>query len=505
MSPSAIIKLVNSLSASEKRYFRLQSKMQGGDKEYLLLFSLIDENKDADLTRLKQEFRNQSPAGSWDNTCIYLGRMLTDALVRAKKDKDLFFDLLHEIQEAKILKERSLDEEAYKLIKKVQKKASRYQMHWIEYYCHRYELNHLSDNNFSGVTDDQLIKGQMKGKDVLKSLNHIHDHYSLYELLKYRLIHSGKVVSEEGKKKMNDLMLSEMVLIAGKSKSFTSQKLHLLFQSFFFTDIGDYRAALKSFYQLNELLEKNEDFLDNPPQDYLSALQGIIESLRALGNQSEVGYYLEKVRLLDQNIYPEYFRYLVKKTFHTQHIITLLDNKEYEESKNAIENIPLDVFSSYYMVDEEKQSELYFYCSIVYFKLGELKKSHLFIRDIMQQLKLPSQLLVSKAIRLLNLIIYFEKGESLHLEYEIRAYKRYFIQLKFLRTEKMIFKLLGSSTRTRRVLTTQQLKKFNEELEVIKKDPYEKQLLRYYNFAEWAVHLIQGGTKKTSDLKSTPL
>ena len=184
MSPSSIVKLVNSLSASEKRYFKLQSKMQGGDKEYLLLFSLIDENREADIHKLKQEFRNQSPGGSWDNTCIYLGRMLTDALVRAKKDKDIFFDLLHEIQEAKILKERSLDEEAYKLVKKIQKNASRFQMHWIEYYCHRYELNHLSDNNFTGISDDQLIRTQMKGKEVLKIHNHIHDHYSLYEILK---------------------------------------------------------------------------------------------------------------------------------------------------------------------------------------------------------------------------------------------------------------------------------------------------------------------------------
>jgi hypothetical protein len=505
MSPTAIVKLVNSLSASEKRYFKLQSKIQGGEKEYLLLFTLIDENKDADITRLKQEFKNYSPRGSWDNTCIYLGRMLTDALVRAKKDKDLFFDLLHEIQEAKILKERSLDEEAYKLVKKIQKKASRFQMHWIEYYCHRYELNHYSDNNFSSISDDQLITFQMKGKDVLKNLNHIHDHYSLYELLKYRLIHSGKIVSEEGKKKMNDLMLSEMVLIAGKSKSFTSQKLHLLFQSFFFTNIGDYRAALKSFYQLNELLEKNEVFLDNPPQDYLSALQGIIDSLRALGNQSEVGYYLEKVRHLDQKIYPEYFRYLVKKTFYAQHIITLLDNGAFEGAKNIIENIPSDVFRSYYMVDEEKQAELYFYCSVAYFKLGELKKSHLFIRDIMQQLKLPSQLLVSKAIRLLNLIIYYEKGESLHLEYEIRAYRRYFIQSKLLRTEKMVFKWLRApAVKNRRSLTSHQLKINNEELEAIRKDRYEEQLLRYFNFTEWAENIIEGKPPKKRVLKTTP-
>ena len=471
--------------------------MQNGSKEYLVLFELIDELKEPDIKKLKQQFGKHSPKGSWENTCNYLGTLLIDSLVRAKKEKDVFFDLLHQLQEIKILSERSLEEEAFKLIRKVQKKASQYQLHWIEYYCHRYELNYYSDNNFPEVSDDQLIKLQMKGKDVLKSLNHIHDHYSLYELLKHRLIHAGKIVSEEGKKKLNDLMLSEMVLVAGKSKSFTSQKLHLLFQSFFFTDIGDYRSALKSFYQLNELLEKNEAFLDNPPMDYLSALTGIIDSLRMLGNQSEVIFYLEKINKLDQNFYPEYFRYLVRKTYHAQQLLTMLHAGSVREAKEFIELIPADVFDDYSLVDEEKQSELYFYCSLVYFHLRDWKKAHLYIREVMTQLKLPEQLLVSKAIRLLNIIVYFEKGEFLHLEYEIRSYKRYFVQSRLLKVEKLMFRILTASLSNKRLLYMgPEYKKIVSELDNIMQNSFEKQLLKYFDFAAWARSVIEKSSRK---------
>jgi hypothetical protein len=492
MSPSSLIKLIGSLSGPEKRFFKLQSKMQNGSKEYLLLFDLIERSKIPDVNQLSEEFKKLSPGGSWNNTRIYLGNMLLDCLVRAKTEKDVFFDLLQEIQQIRILKERSLDQEAFKKAKKVQRKAASFQLHWIEYYCYRYELNYYSDNNFSEINDEELVRLQMKGKEVLRGLNHIHDHYSLYELLKYRLIHVGKVVSDEGKKKLNDLMLSEMVLVAGKSKSFSSQKLHLLFQSFFFTDIGDYKAALKSFYQLNDLLEKNEAFLDNPPLDYFSALNGIIDSLYVMGNNTEVPYYLEKIKNLDQPSYPEYFRYLVRKTVYSQQLVRLLHDNDPEAAIHLVNTIPSDVFDSYAMVDEEKQSELYFYCSLVYFQQKNWRKAHWFLSEIMNRVKLPDQLLISKAIRLLNIIIYYEKGELPHLEYEIRSYKRYFVTAKLQKTEKLIFRIITSSAPNKRLqLMANEKKKILSELDGITNDKYERQLLKYFDFTGWITQIIQ--------------
>src|SRR4051812_33191504 len=99
MTPSSLVKLVRSLSGSEKRYFKLQSKMQRGNKAYLRLFNLIDTSPKPDIQTLKQAFKKRSPAGSWENTCIYLGNILIDCLVKAKREKDVFFDLMHQLQE----------------------------------------------------------------------------------------------------------------------------------------------------------------------------------------------------------------------------------------------------------------------------------------------------------------------------------------------------------------------------------------------------------------------
>lgn len=488
MSPSALVKLIRSLSSSEKRNFKLQSKKQSGSKEYLLLFQLIDSFKNPDIKELKQEYKKRSPGGSWENTCAYLGSSLVDCLVRAKKEKDVFFSLLYQLQEIRILKERSLDEEAFRQSKKVGRIAAQHQLYWIEYICYRDELQHYSDSNFAGVTDQKLVTLQMKGKDILKSLSHIHDHYSLYELLHYRLIHTGKVVSEEGRKKLNDLMLSEMVLVASKSKSFISQKLHLLFQSFFFTVVGDYHSALKSFYHLNALLEKNQAFLDNPPLDYLSALTGIIESLYMLeaAGGGDAVYYLEKIRNLDQPAYPEYFRYLVRKTAGSREIQILLRAGKPEEARQVADAIPPAVFDNYPLVDEEKQCELYFFCSLTFFQLRDWRRAHLYLREIMNRIRLPEQLVISRAIRLLNIVIYYEKRDLLHLEYEIRSYKRYFGQSKGMKIEKLVFRIIEANATNRRLVSLPAgQRKILADLDAIAADKYEQQLLRYFDVVSW--------------------
>jgi hypothetical protein len=52
MTLTSLIKLVNSLFRSEKRYFKMHSQVQAGNKEYLVLFDLLEKNKNLNLKNL---------------------------------------------------------------------------------------------------------------------------------------------------------------------------------------------------------------------------------------------------------------------------------------------------------------------------------------------------------------------------------------------------------------------------------------------------------------------
>lgn len=493
MTLLTLTKLVHSLSGAEKRYFKLLTRKQAGSKDYLALFDIIDKAPTSDIAIIKDKFKKIHSKSSLNNTARYLVKLLTDSLIQSKVEKDNFFHLLQEIMRVKVLQERSLHEEGYLLLKKVRKSANASQQHLAEYLTLREELDYLSDSSFQGITDKTLIETQMKAKDILKMLNHIHDHHSLFELLKYRLIHSGKISSDEERKRLNDLMLSEMILVAGKSKnSFAAQKLHLLFQSFFFTDVGDYQSALKTFHPLNRLFEQNLKLLNKPPLDYLSTLNGILDSLHTLKKYNEIGYYIERLKQLDQPAYPEYFRYQVRKTAIVYQLAILIGEGRLTEALELIKNTEASILKMYPMINEEKQWELHFFYSLSYFSRKDWKKADNYISQVIQLHKVQPQLLICKAIRLLNIIIYYEKGDTDYLEYEIRSYKRFFRKNHpLLKSETLLFKfiLLWPDPRKKKIPQAF-YNSISKEIQSLKTDKYEKQLLKYFDYTKWIMEKL---------------
>jgi len=487
MSQTAAIRLVKSLSGPEKRSFKLYARRVSGSRDYLDLFNIIDACDDPRTTIISEAFAKKHAPSSLNSAARYLVKVLTDCLIQQKTEKDPVFQLLQGVMRVRVLQERSLAEEGYRELKKVRSKAHGLQQHFIEYITYRSELNLLSDANFPGIDDRQLVEAQMKAKSLLRNMNHIQDHHSLFELLKYRLVHAGRISSEEDKKKLNDLMLSEMGLVSGKSdNSFAAQKLHLLFQSFFFTDIGDYRSAHKTFASLSRLFEQHMELLDNPPLDYLSTLNGILDSLHMLEHYEQLDLYIDKLMQIDKPDYPEYFRYQVRKTAVVYRLVLLLSRKACKEALAYIKTLEDDLLPAYHMVNEEKQWELYFYSSLSYFGLKDWKKAHQLTGEVMRKHHSHAQWLVCKATRLLNIIIYYEKGDTDYLEYEIRSYKRSFGRQQLLKSELLLFRFIKICPDVRRKKIPElQYKKMMQEFGTLQNDRYEKQLLKYFDLIGW--------------------
>ena len=488
MSQMAVIQLIKSLSKVEKRNFKLSAKKQAGNKDYLALFDIIDQSSLIDAELIKGKFKRLHPESSLDNTSRYLLKILTDCLVQSKIKEDNLFQLVHGYLRVNILHERSLQEEAHKELKKLQPIAASSQNHFMQYLMYRLELNYISDLNFFGLSEKTLIEIQMKNRDLLKGLQNVNEHYSLYELLKYRLVHSGKTLSEEGKKQLNDLLVSELGLITGRLKNnLEAQKQHLLFQSFFLINIGDYASALKTFSELNRLFENNSSIWGHPPLDYLSSLDGILDSLRTVGYFKEMSFYLNKMEQLDKPQYPEYFRFIVKKNIIIYELAILIGTEMFTDAIEYIQKIDASLLSSQNMVDYEKHCELLFCIGLIYYRVKDFKKAHKYMNEIVLIGKLNYQSVIYKAARLLGIIMHYETNNNVYLDYEIRSYKRTFQNKgKLLKTEKIIFKIvkLHSNLNTlsrNKVL----LNKIAPDIINIGKDKFEMQLLKYFNFINW--------------------
>ena len=104
MTLQDIIRLVKSLSASEKRHLKISSRKQSGTKDYLKLYTIIEGNE-GDAKLIRSLFAKEHPATSLSNTTQYLGKIIIECLVESKTEKDNFFQLMQEIMQVKVLQE----------------------------------------------------------------------------------------------------------------------------------------------------------------------------------------------------------------------------------------------------------------------------------------------------------------------------------------------------------------------------------------------------------------
>ncbi|SFC72561.1 hypothetical protein SAMN05421747_12144 [Parapedobacter composti] len=483
-------KLINSLSGPEKKTFKLHCAKLQGPKDYLTLFDLATEQASGDNQPLKQRFKERYPTKSFENTSNYLYKVLTDVLVQIRIEQDTWYQQHQSLMKARLCFERSIPDRARKELQKAFKLASGNQNHAMAYQAARMELTALTDMGFPGVTEQQLVDKQMKAKHLLQLLRQLHEHFALYELLSHRLTKGAFNVDGKQDKWVNDLVLSELSLTTrGSRHQFEPQKLHLLFQSFFFIHTGDYRSALRIFNDLNRLIETNESMWDYPPYDYLSALDGILDSLRSIGYYQEMVLFIDKVAMLAKRAYPDHFKSLAVLTFQVYKLNMHLGLGSYDTAVQWItanngERHQLSIMNSH-----EKQLEYAYFEGLTYFVTKQWHKANRCLRRLLTNDRQDARFPVYRAGRLLYVLLRYEQDEMAYLEYEIRSYKRAFGKLgKAYKVEKLIFNTISMDPKRRgNAWKASTRKKIAAQVHDIRKEKKELQLLKFFRYDNWVL------------------
>jgi hypothetical protein len=489
MTKNELIRLIKSLSGSEKRNFKLYTKKQAGPKDYLDLFDIVNQTLlNGDGQSIEAQFKEKHPKKSFENTAHYLLKVTIDSLVHTRKEKDKWFQQYHSLMRSKVLFERSLSREGYKEIMKAQELSVALQDSLTYYHTCRLELNYWSDRSFAEKTEQDIVQMQMKAKSTLRLLHKIQEQSSLFDILRYRGIYAGKSLSSEDNVKLNDLLISELSLITrGTQQSFESQKLNLLFQSFYFINISDYKSSLKPFYDLNNLFENNESVWNFPPYDYLSTLEGILDSLRTIMYYDEMEYFINKVEILTEKKYPENFQIIARQTVYIYKLIVLINRAELHQAKHLADAIPPELLTEAILVDYEKLTELLFYIGIITYLAGDLKKANNYFSFITTIGKVNHSISVYKPSRLMHILIHYELDNMSYLDYEIRSYKRTFKKRgKALGIERLILLVIKFDPKRKGKLKNKLFwMKLAKVREGITHSKYEKQILKYFDFLNW--------------------
>ncbi|WP_287622517.1 hypothetical protein, partial [Parabacteroides sp.] len=418
-----LLMLVNTLTKAEKRYFHLCSNLQNGDKVYLTLFNLIDANTSPE--QLYTRFCQIQDGKSFETAVKHLYRVLLECLVRLREKQDVQTRIFNYISKAGVLFEREIFDEAFIELDKAKKLAITYENDSLLLLIRRTELKYLSALDFKTISEKQLVNKQMKINEVLKYARTLNQHTQLYDILKHRLINKGYIRSDKQKEDLNDLVLSELHLIANNSyQGFEAQKLHLLFQATYYLNSGNYKSAIRYYQELINLFNDNQHLILNPPIYYLSAIQGILDSLCIAGLYHETPFFLSKLEELTQNEYSTEFILHLKTLIYIYKSNSLLQAGNFEQALELRDKQENELLKKVTSLGLESQLRLYLSFAV----LGMYTKDYVQARKYMKKIFSLGKLFCAfpsyKTARLVNLLLQAELGNYDFFENEIISIKR---------------------------------------------------------------------------------
>ncbi len=479
---SSLIFLIHSMSKSEKRIFRAGRKAA----DYVVLFDMICKEAIVSSQELKQSYEKRFGTASFNVAVTYLYETLLDVLLALRKDQDSDYRLFDKIMKARVLFEKGLYDDALELLNKIKQEAERYENQIVLMYASRMELEYLLFLNMPDISEAELVKKHARISETLKKNRIIYEHSSLYELLMHRIIYKGNARSRAEKEYMNDLVLAEMSLSASSKNSLEACKLHQMFQSRYLMIIGDSKSAFRSFRELNDLFENNPQFWTNPPFYYVSVLQGILDNLRSTHNYDKMPYFIERLRKIDSS--SARFKIHVATLVFLYELFILLDTGDFAAAKQHLDLHQNSILMKKEQMDLFRRAEISLYTTLTYIGLGNWKQARKALNyEIIDDKKIFT-FSTYRIIRLVSLIIYYELHETEYLHTKIRLMKRQVLKVrKMYRIELLLLDFLSNdkwqlaSSDKRRKMQ----QKLKAELENIRNDVFESQLLRYFDFTAW--------------------
>lgn len=481
-----LTQLINSMTKAEKRYFKLLSNLQKGKKEYLYIYDKLENCESLEKTNkaLLRKFGKKR----LDASLRYLYDQVLNCLVFLEQKVNIQSEIFYLIEQASLLYKRRFVKDALGKLSKAKQLAQNFEQDTLLLLIRRTEIIYIMENDFMDLSEKELVSKHTKLNECLKFTRSTNMHISLFSTLNYRLYNLEHVRSNKQKETMNDLVLSELNLMSSNYyHGFESIKLHLLFQASYYLHTGSYKSAIRYYTELLSLFDEYDHLKRNPPIYYLSTIEGIINSLLTTGIYNEIPLFIQKLKELDKEQYPEDFLLKVRWVSFISQAEQYLHTGSFQNALQLCIDFEDNVFKKLKSLNLEDQLKLHLSIAIIYLCNEDMKKARKHIKKIMQEGKLFKMFSLYRIARLLSLIINVELNDYELLENEIRSIKRAIRdQDQAYMTEKLILKFvllypIPIYKKTRSMIW----RKLEKEIIKIHENKYEKQIIKVFNFPCW--------------------
>ncbi|MEO6694954.1 MAG: hypothetical protein ABIY50_10130 [Ignavibacteria bacterium] len=485
MTPSSeLFELIKSLSASEKRHFKLNADLQKGNKNYIRLFKIIDAQKSYDEKQIKTKFRNENFVKNLTFTKNYLYKLIFKSLISLYNQKSLDARLNNILSRCRLMYDKALYSQYFKTLQYGKGLAVKYErfsilLEFLEMERQLSKKEDITRKNINDVYDEEL--------NVLEKIR-INNKYkrSISGLFRIYRLH-GIIRNSSAAEQINNILRSEEFSIEKKFLSVTAKEKYFFAMNIASELKGNSREAYnfnkKRFEHIFKNKEVFQQFLfDNYKDSYIALIHSAVQDLRfAVAKRM-----FEKFNKTFNSV-----GVFNTDTAATYYIITLSHAVSSENKK--IKTFLPDSIEKFLVKNKGKvtinqYNYLYYLLAKYFFIIGEFDEALRIINFLFAVKTLKFTIHLEPYARMLNALVHYELGNKKLLNYLIPS------TVKYLKSKSKLYKtenaVLSSLKKLNNFKTEEDLLKIfsllKKNLLVFKKDIYEKNAFVYFDFLKWA-------------------
>lgn len=496
MKPTTeLFDLVKSMTKSEKRFFKLSSTLQSGEKNYIRIFDVIDEQDEYDEQKVKDKFKGETFIQHFPSEKNHLYKLILKSLRNFHSENSINSILRQEIKNIEILYKKALYRECAKFVSRAKKMALEHEKFYYLFDLINWEKQLLEEEYETGDFDkdlDQLISEETQ---CIEKLRNLAEYHMIYSRANFVIRKGGFARTENERKIVREI--SNYHLIKGKNTALSARAASICYyiKGVCAAFDRDYEEALVNFEKVKDIINRNEKLRPDLASRYVRMLNLTLNCYIESKRFNEANAIIQELNRIkdDEGFDSTNIQLRIFTTTVTAQLQICNKTGDYQRGISLVPEIikMLDKLSS--KINKEQVVEFYYNLSGIYFIAGEYKEALYWLNKVLNDNEKNLRRDIYNFSRIFNLVIHYELGNYDLLEYVIKSTTRYLNKdEKEYNAEMILIKHLRKLIKTTNDKLKQEgYKNMKQDLEEIFENKGEDLLLNYFDILTWVESKIQ--------------
>lgn len=495
----ALFDLIQSMTKSEKRYFKLMSSRHsiGGENNYVRIFDYLDKLEVYDEKALFANFKGEAFLKRFSITKKRLYDHILNALDAFHASSSMEAQIHKMLHASDILYNRSLYDQSRRLLRSAEKLALKHEKPALVIEIGNKQKRIWETTGYSGVSEAKMTSFAKQESEQIETL---HFYAKLWQVKSRLFSHLSKKGIARSKEDVAQytVICQEILMHPVPEESYPTEARYLYFHvmSAYHYAISNLVESLAALHKNLELIEKAESATTIEVNKQVSVLTNAIYISDKLGNYKSSIAYLNQLKSVASQV--EANEDLEIKLFSSINSIELSVNLRKGEFHKAIQIADrVQEKLAHYggKIVPARRAFLEFKIAVAYIGIGDFSESLKWVNRILNEADLDDTEDIISFTQLLELLIHLELNHDKLLPYSIKSTQRFLkTRNRLYSFEKVFLQFITKLVKCNDRFEVDQYWEglYNELAALTDDDGFESVALDYFDFQSWAEAKLKG-------------